>query len=173
MASALHSFARDTNQDMLLLVGTPRKEYGLLKGSCRICWVYETEWDELTEYVRYDSVNDAVEMLSKYEDNICGTTEWLKYAEEHSLSVCILNDVTISCAKHRYIELDKFIICTNNPNHVLLNETASSTETINLRTSNINSIINVLKDPPSIEYTYIISSQSLLPYAWIYFSPVI
>jgi hypothetical protein len=162
-------FALDTKADIIFIYGAPRREYNALIKVCRICWIYEFEWDDdnMSEFVSYSNVDDAIERCTKYEHNVCGTEEWLSHLEKNKSTLCMLEDtigLDTRSNSYEYIDLDKFAVCTNDSQHKFVTETHGHTVLLDTRNSVITQVNNTLCNPVEVPFKYIISSSSFAPY---------
>jgi hypothetical protein len=88
--------------------------------------------------MRYDSVQHALDTCAKFQANVCTTENWMLLVELTNCFICALEEPSNSWTGDNstpYIELDKFIICTNNSEHEFTTDTAVKPMSLDLSTS--------------------------------------
>ena len=169
ISSSLLSFFTDTNQDIVFMYGKPRSEYNSILSVCRVCWIYDFNWDDenVTGFTNYPSVQHAFDTCAKFQRNVCRADDWLRYMEQNKCTICILDDVADGIVFENtdaYITLDKFIVCTGYTNHKFMIDASVDTTVFDLHTGSLSSVNSALADPVPISCRYVVCSQSLLPY---------
>ena len=79
----------------MFIYGVPRREYDSITSICRICWIYDSDWDDenTTDFTRYNSVQDALSRCAKFQVNTCSTDQWMSQLQCNNCVVCILDDM--------------------------------------------------------------------------------
>ena len=115
MLSRMSRFVKHTRQHIIFVYGAPREEYKTLSHVCRVCWIYDIEWDDdlTAEFHNYVSVEEAARMCTKFQQNVCGTIKWMTHLEGKDYMICILDDEVvpkIGSSAYTHINLTKFMI---------------------------------------------------------------
>lgn len=125
--------------------------------------------EDIIDFVSYQSVQHAFDTCGKFQLNICSTDLWMHHMGRNNCTVCMLDDTlndTELRSANAYLTLDKFIVCTDNPDHKFVADVSVDETTVfDLHTGLIPPVNSVLVDPLRISHhRYIVCSQSLLPY---------
>ena len=178
ISDSLTAFIKDTNQDVLFIVGTPRAEYFNICRTSRVCWIYDCLWDNdaIDDFVQYNDVTDAYNRCSRHESNVCPMSNWLAQVQHVQCCVCMLDDSAYleqPRSRFCYVHLDKFILCTNDAEHPIIDDTATTTTITALSDSVVPTLNSQLVEHASPGHDFVISSSSVAPYVILRFNSIL
>lgn len=171
---AILAFVQHCSVNVVYIIGAPCPSYRSLSSRCKVCWLYNYDWDEdlLDGCSIYDNIDD-VENTSR-----CNSTNVCSYDSRYPLgiperSMCYMVDsqdlcVNLVCDRAVVISRDTSLSSTITPT---TREFKYNTRCITDNTSTIRSIMSCFNQIPSYDL-FATTSETLGTYVYSEFNGV-
>ena len=160
MCSTLHRIIDDTKLEVMFIHGAPRKEYEPIQRVCRVCWIYDYEWDDPTVegFEHYNTTEQATLLCSKGGNSVCGCKDWQQGIKCVSTMLYVLDSIPDLMS----LDKSKMIAVVHN-NTEFSGRVSYGVELYTISTGTLHSILSCL-NVAVIPYDRLLVSESVLPY---------